>query len=331
MTQTSGSNVGTTKKSPKRRMGGDYTLPDCRMVPEILDQYTAPMIAPWFRALRPTQWVKNVFVLAPLVFAERLADPFLLSQALLAFLTFCAAASCIYLVNDLRDREEDRRHPLKKSRPIASGALSSGAAVTTAVVLGIGALAGAFFLGNIFMLLLGIYLAINLLYSSWLKHIVILDVMAVSSGYVLRVMAGAAAVEVEVSKWLLLCTTFLALFLIFSKRRHELVLLGDSAADHRAVLGHYSAAFLDQMINVVTASTVVSFALYAVDDHTVERFGSEALIYTLPLVLYGIFRYLYLIYQKNEIQDPTIALLKDPALLISVALWGVAVLAIVYL
>lgn len=288
------------------------------------------MIGPLFRALRPVQWVKNVFVLAPLVFAEHLLEPALLLQAGISFLAFCCAASSIYLVNDLRDREEDRRHPLKKNRPIASGALPISVAIAASVMLAVAAVGASLYLGLHFTLILAVYLAINLLYSSVLKKIVILDVMAVSSGYVLRVMAGAAAIEVEVSKWLLLCSIFLALFLIFSKRRHEIVLLGDGAAEHRAVLGHYSAAFLDQMINVVTASTVVSYALYAVDDHTVQRFGSDALIYTLPLVLYGVFRYLYLIYQRNDIQDPTVALLKDPALIVDVFLWGAAVLAVVY-
>ena len=154
--------------------------------------------------------------------------------------------------------------------------------------------------------------------------------MAVSSGYVIRVLAGAAAIDVEVSRWLLLCTIFLALFLIFSKRRHELVLLADEAAEHRSVLDHYSPAFLDQMINVVTASTVVSYALYAVDDSTVEKFGSDRLVYTLPMVLFGVFRYLYLIYQRHEKRNPTEAVLRDLPSVINVVLWGVVVLWIVY-
>lgn len=288
------------------------------------------MIGPLFRALRPVQWVKNVFVLAPLVFAEHLLEPDLLLRAGISFLAFCCAASSIYLVNDLRDREEDRRHPLKKNRPIASGALAVPIAIAASVALAAAAVGASLYLGTQFTICLAVYLAINLLYSSVLKKIVILDVMAVSSGYVLRVMAGAAAIDVQVSKWLLLCSIFLALLLIFSKRRHEIVLLGETAAEHRAVLGHYSAAFLDQMINVVTASTVVSYALYAVDDHTVEKFGSDALVYTLPLVLYGIFRYLYLIYQRTDLQDPTVTLMKDPALIVNVLLWGAAVLAVVY-
>ena len=288
------------------------------------------MIWPLFRALRPTQWVKNVFVLAPVVFAEQLTDPTVMIQAALAFLAFCCAASAIYLVNDLGDREEDRLHPLKKHRPIASGALSVGVAWGAAVVLALVGLGLSIYLGTAFTVLLAIYLGINLAYSNGLKKIVILDVMAVSSGYVIRVMAGGEAIQVEVSNWLLLCTTFLALFLIFSKRRHELVLLANEASGHRSVLSHYSEVFLDQMINVVTASTVIAYALYAVDSETIARFGSDRLIYTIPLVLFGIFRYLYLIYQRTDQRNPTEALLFDLPFMLNVMLWGIVVLWIVY-
>ena len=288
------------------------------------------MIRPLLRALRPVQWVKNVFVLAPIVFAEQLGEAEVSARAMLAFAAFCLASSAVYLFNDLQDREEDRRHPLKRHRPIASGALSVPVAVAADLVLAAAALAIALTFGGVFATLLAVYLAINLLYSSGLKHIVILDVMAVSSGYVIRVLAGAEAIDVEVSRWLLLCTIFLALFLIFSKRRHELVLLADEAAGHRAVLDHYSPAFLDQMINVVTASTVVSYALYAVDSSTVAKFGSDRLVYTLPMVLFGIFRYLYLIYQRHEKRNPTEEVLRDLPSVINVVLWGVVVIWIVY-
>ncbi|MCP3958621.1 MAG: decaprenyl-phosphate phosphoribosyltransferase [bacterium] len=288
------------------------------------------MIGPLFRAMRPVQWVKNVFVLAPIVFAEQLRDPQVLGRAAIAFAAFCLAASTVYLINDLRDREEDRRHPLKRHRPIASGALSVPVAVTAAVILAAAALAASFTLGTRFTVLVAVYLGINLLYSSFLKHVVILDVMAVASGYVIRVLAGAEAIGVGVSAWLLLCTIFLALFLILSKRRHELVLLADAAAGHRSVLSHYSPAFLDQMINVVTASTVVSYALYAVDADTVARFGTDRLVYTVPLVLFGIFRFLYLIYKKEEKHNPTEAVLRDVPSVINVLLWGVLVLWLVY-
>ena len=288
------------------------------------------MIRPLLRALRPVQWVKNVFVLAPIVFAEQLGQAAVLGRAALAFVTFCFAASAVYLFNDIRDREEDRRHPLKQHRPIASGALPVPAAWAAALILAGAALATAASFGAFFGVLLVVYLAVNLLYTSGLKHVVILDVMAVSSGYVIRVLAGAEAIDVEVSRWLVLCTIFLALFLIFSKRRHELVLLADEAAEHRSVLSHYSPAFLDQMINVVTASTVVSYAVYAVDSATVSRFGSDRLVYTVPLVLFGVFRYLYLIYQKHEKHNPTESVLRDLPSVVNVLLWGVLVLWIVY-
>lgn len=285
---------------------------------------------PLFRALRPTQWVKNVFVLAPLVFAEQLTDPAVLMKAILAFFAFCAAASAIYLINDLGDREEDRLHPLKKHRPIASGALSLGVARVAAGVLAAAGVSMALYLGWSFTILLAVYLSINLAYSNGLKKFVILDVMAVSSGYVIRVIAGGEAIQVAVSNWLLLATTFLALFLIFSKRRHELLLLADDASEHRSVLSHYSPLFLDQMINVVTASTVITFALYAMDPETVARFGSDRLVYTMPLVLFGVFRYLYLIYQRKDKRNPTEALLFDLPFMANVVLWGLLVLWIVY-
>lgn len=285
---------------------------------------------PILKAMRPVQWVKNVFVLAPLVFAERLLETELLLRVGMAFLAFCWAASAIYLINDLRDREDDRKHPLKKHRPIASGALSVQAATVTAIILALAALGLSLYLGTVFAALLGTYLAINFAYSNGLKRVVILDIMAVSSGYVIRVMAGATAISVEVSQWLLLCTTFLALFLIISKRRHELVLLADSASGHRSVLSHYSPAFLDQMINVVTASTVVAYSLYCVDESTVERFGDNRLIFTLPMVLYGVFRYLYLIYQRHDERNPTEALLSDWPFVLNVVLWGLVVLWVVY-
>jgi 4-hydroxybenzoate polyprenyltransferase len=288
------------------------------------------MLISLLRAMRPHQWVKNGFVLAPVVFAQELGRAGTLLHALQAFGAFCAAASAVYLVNDLRDREEDRRHPLKKSRPIASGALSVGAARVAASLLAGLAILASLSLGREFLGLVVIYLAINLLYSSWLKQVVILDVMVVASGYVIRVLAGSVAVGVNTSNWLLLCTIFFALFLIFSKRRHELTLLEGDAAAHRSVLSHYSPAFLDQMINVVTASTVVSYALYAVDSNTVARFGTDRLVYTVPLVLFGVFRYLYLIYQRPEPRNPTEAVLTDLPSLANVLLWGLVVLWIVY-
>ena len=288
------------------------------------------MLLALLRSLRPAQWAKNAFVLAPLVFAHRLEEPRLLAAAALAFVAFCAASSAVYLVNDLADREQDRQHPVKRLRPIAAGALPAPAAWVAALVLAAAAALAATRLDPLFGVCLAAYVALNLLYTFWLKHIVILDVMSISAGFVLRVMAGAAAIGVVVSSWLLLCTTFVALFLAFSKRRHELMLLTEAAANQRRVLEHYSPTFLDQMINVTTASTVICYALYAVAPETTARLGTRYLIATLPLVLYGIFRYLYLLYQRPGPRNPTEAILRDAPFLANLALWAGLVVALVY-
>jgi 4-hydroxybenzoate polyprenyltransferase len=283
------------------------------------------------RSLRPSQWSKNVFVLAPLVFGQLLGNPEAVARVALAFVAFCAASSAVYLINDIRDREEDRQHPLKRNRPIAAGILPVPVAYLSAAVLALLAVGAGLRLGSDFAAMVVIYLALIAAYSLGLKQFVILDVMILSVGFVLRVLAGGAAAQVEVSNWLLLCTIFVSLFLAFSKRRHELVLLGEDASDQRSVLSHYSPQFLDQMINVVTASTVVAYALYAVAPETQEKFHTSRLVYTVPLVLFGIFRYLYLIYQKPRQRNPTEAILKDIPSLVNLALWALAVLWIVYL
>ena len=288
------------------------------------------MILPLLRSLRPTQWAKNLFVLAPAVFAGVLLDEKIALRVALAFVAFCFASSSVYLINDIRDREEDRRHPLKKHRPLAAGTLSVPSAVGAVLVLAGAAAAISSYLGLPFALILGGYLLLNLLYTVRLKHMVILDVMSISMGFVLRVEAGAEASGVAVSRWLFLCTTFLALFLAFSKRRHEITLLAGEAAGQRRVLDQYSPAFLDQMINVVTASSVVSYALYAVAPETVQKYHTYDLVYTIPMVLYGIFRYLYLMYQQPGERNPTEAILRDPPFLINMLLWGLAVVWIVY-
>lgn len=284
---------------------------------------------PLLRSLRPHQWTKNIFVFAPLAFSSRLFDLDAVIRSTGTFLVFCAAASAIYLGNDLADRERDRLHPLKRLRPLAAGTLSAATAIATAIGLTTAAVAGAISLGSGLTWVVTAYLAINVLYSLFLKHIVILDIMAVSSGYVLRVIAGALVLDVKTSTWLLLCTTFLALFLSASKRRHEIVLLEQEAANQRRVLADYSPALIDQMINVFTAGTLLSYALYAVSPDTAERFGTS-LAYSLPFVLYGILRYLYLIYQTTDPHNPTEVVLRDLPSMINGALWLAAVTYIVY-
>jgi len=283
------------------------------------------VLPPIAALLRPHQWLKNVFVFAPLVFAGLLNHRESLERSLGAFMVFCAASSSVYVFNDIRDREEDRRHPLKQHRPLAAGTVRLGAAVTVLTALAVAALIGAYLLGSGVLGVVVGYLVLNLLYSAALKHVVILDVMIVAVGFVLRVLGGSQAVGVGLSSWLLLCTIFVALFLVVSKRRHELLMLEASAAEQRKVLSHSSLGFLDQMTSVVTASTVVCYALY-----TVERRESAALVYTVPFVLFGIFRYLYLTYHRPDERSPTEAIVRDPVSLINLALWGALVLVLLY-
>lgn len=283
------------------------------------------------RGTRPGQWVKNVLVFAPLVFAQQALEPRALGRTLAAFALFCLAAAAVYLVNDLLDRDQDRRHPLKRRRPIAAGELAPAAAGAAAAVLGAGALGGAALADPRLALVLGGYLALSLAYARLLKHVVILDAMAVAAGFVLRVVAGGVAAGVALSTWLLLCTSLLALFLAFGKRRHELVLLDADAAAHRPILAEYSAYFLDQMIAVVTTSTLVCYALYTMDPAVHQKLRTARLPLTIPFVLYGIFRYLYLVHRKEGGGDPAQILLADRPLLVTVLFWIGTVFAILYL
>lgn len=282
------------------------------------------------RTLRPQQWVKNLFVLVPLLFAQHLFDPLAVARAMIAFFCFCLVSSSVYVLNDLKDREHDRLHPQKRYRPLAAGELSVSVACSGIVVLLLVALAGGFLLDPTLALIFVTYWLINLLYSIWLKHQVILDVFAIASGFVLRVISGAVVIEAEMSHWLLLCATLLALFLGFSKRRHEIDFLGAHSAGHRQVLDQYSRGFLDMIIGIVTTSTVMSYALYTVSEETVRRFHTKGLLLTVPFVLCGIFRYLYLVYQKDQGGDLTQNLLTDPGLIINICLWVVMTGIILY-
>lgn len=289
-----------------------------------------PWLVSLLLALRPKQWTKNLIVFAGLIFGERLLDPDALWAASVAFLVFCGLSGVVYLVNDVRDREADRLHPTKALRPIAAGDLQPSAALITAGVLAIAAVGVAFSVTSAFGLVAVLYLGLLVFYSTTLKHIVILDVLTLSSGFVLRAWGGAEAVSVDVSHWLLLLALLGALFLALSKRRSELVTLADGARHHRPSLAEYSPQLLDQMISVVTASTLIAYALYTIDADTVARFGTDRLMWTLPFPLYGIFRYLYLVHQREGGGDPSDVLLTDRPILICVALWIAAVIALVY-
>lgn len=281
--------------------------------------------------LRPQQWLKNLFVLAPLLFSKNLFVPDATEKALIAFVLFCLISSSVYILNDVRDREQDQLHPTKRHRPIAAGLLSVWTAYPVMAVLLGSALLGGLVLGQDVVAVLLAYWLINLLYSFWLKHHVILDVFAIAAGFVLRVVGGALAIDMEMSHWLILCTTLLSLFLGFTKRRHEIILLRSQAIDHRQVLQEYSLPFLDMMIAVVTACTLVSYALYTVSEDTVRRFQTHRLLFTLPFVLYGIFRYLYLVYHKDHGGDPTKDLFNDRDIIITLCLWAVTTGVIIYL
>jgi 4-hydroxybenzoate polyprenyltransferase len=284
-----------------------------------------------FRSLRPEQWTKNLFVFAGLIFGLELFDAASVWRAVAAFAVFCALSGVVYVVNDIMDCEADRRHPLKALRPIASGALSPGLAGVVAAVLAVCGLAVAFWLRPAFGAVALAYLLLQFTYSGLLKHVVILDVLAIAIGFVLRAVAGAVVIVVPISHWLLVDMILLALFLALSKRRHELTLLADGASEHRPILGEYSAYLLDQMISVVTASTLVAYIFYCISPETIQKFGTDLLGLTIPFPLYGIFRYLYLVHRREGGGSPSQMLLNDRPLLVCVALWVLAVVAIVYL
>jgi 4-hydroxybenzoate polyprenyltransferase len=289
-----------------------------------------PIVSNLFVSLRPEQWTKNLLVFAALIFAVELGNRRAVLTATGAFAIFCILSGVVYLINDIMDRESDRRHPLKRRRPIAAGALTVRTAAGGAVLLGAAALAGAFAVNTMFGIVAVAYLALQLLYSGPLKHIVILDVLTLAIGFVLRAVAGAVAIEVEISHWLFVCTILLALFIALAKRRHELVLLGEDAAGHRPILGEYSPYLLDQMIVVVAAATLIAYIFYTTTAETVAKFGTAWLGLTIPFPLYGIFRYLYLVHQREGGGSPSDLLLNDRPLLACVVLWVVSVVLIIY-
>jgi 4-hydroxybenzoate polyprenyltransferase len=315
--------------SPSLRSGpGQSVLShDLALAPAV--PHSGPLRAAW-KSLRPHQWTKNLVVFAAPALSKHLFERATLGQSLLAFVLFCALSGTVYLLNDVADVERDRLHPRKRLRPIASGALSPRAGSVLALGLGLASLAAATLLGPRFALCALAYLALNVVYSFRLKEIVILDVLSISLGFVLRAVAGAEAVPVPISDWLLVCTLFLALFLALAKRRHELVSLATTATDHRKILAEYSPYLLDQMISVVTASCLISYAFYTMAPDTVQKYRTERLAWTIPFVLYGIFRYLYLVHQKEKGGSPTDILVTDRPLLLNVFLWALALVWIVY-
>jgi len=283
------------------------------------------------KSLRPLQWSKNAFIFAGLLFSQNLFHLSYLLKSIAAFFLFSFVSGATYIINDIRDLEEDRIHPKKRFRPIASGRLKVSFALPFAIFLILVSLILAFLLNWDFFLVISLYLILTLSYSFFLKEIVILDLLAIAFGFVLRAWAGTVVIGVSLSVWLFICTILLALFLGITKRKTEIALLGDSAPNHRSVLSHYSHNFLDQMTSVVTAATVVSYAIYTVAPETVAKFGTNKLFLTIPFVLYGIFRYLYLIYHAEFMENPEWALIKDLSLTIAILLWIISVVLILYL
>jgi len=281
-------------------------------------------LSAYWQIMRPTHWVKNTFVLAPLLFSREFRDFDQCVKGLIATLSFCLISSVVYIFNDLCDRNEDQQHPDKQHRPLASGKISVGAAgILIFIFAGLGVIA-AVGLNLRFLIVVLIYLGINALYSLGLKHVAILDVMIIAAGFVLRILGGSVALDdVEPSHWLILCTIMISLFLGFSKRRTELVSIEQAGDTTRKVLQYYSVRFLDQAIAMVTAATFICYTLYTVDEHTLEVLGSRAMLITVPSVIYGLFRYIYLVYHKKTSADPATLVWGDVPTLLNLVLWVV--------
>jgi 4-hydroxybenzoate polyprenyltransferase len=287
-------------------------------------------IGRFFPLLRAHQWVKNLFVFAALIFGQALAVPGALARTVAAFTVFCALASATYVLNDIIDVERDRIHPVKRNRPLPSGAVTSREAGILGAGLGALGVVGAAALGGDFLACAAVYVGLQIAYSTWLKDIVIVDVMTVALGFVIRAFAGGVVIDVPVSPWLVICTFLLALLLAVAKRRHEALLLVDAGPEHRKSLGQYSERFIDQMIAVVTGATVIAYALYTVSPEVQEKLGTHYLYVTFPFPLFGIFRYLYLVYHRTGGGDPAALLLQDKPLLANVVLWLFVVLLLLY-
>lgn len=281
-------------------------------------------------SMRPKQWVKNLLVFAALVFSKHLLEVDAVLRSLVAFLVFCLLSGAVYIINDLADREGDRRHPKKKDRPIASGKLKPGPAIAWAILSVAAGLGGAWLLDWRFGALGAGYFLMQLAYSFRLKHVVVLDVIIVAIGFGLRAIAGTFVINVEISSWLFVVTLLLALFVAVAKRRHELLFLEGGGISHRSVLGKYSETLLDQMMAVATSATVVAYCLYTIAPETTEKFGSRNLIFTLPFVLYGIYRYLYLVYRKEAGGAPEKVFVTDLPMIVDILLWVAAVVVVLY-
>ena len=283
-----------------------------------------------FLSLRPRHWVKNLLIFLPLVFGMKLYDFLKDSKVILAFLLFSLAASAVYLINDIIDIEKDKLHPIKRLRPIASGKIGAKKALFAAVILGFLSAVFSFRLNVYFGWIIIIYLGFNLIYSGILKDLVIIDVFCIGVFYLLRISAGIVVAGVEMSYWIIIMTTLLALFVGFTKRKKELELLNFEVAQHRSVLNKYSPYFIDQMVMIITSSIVISYILYTVDARTIRELGTKNLIYSMPFVYYGIFRYLYLIQKIRKEDDPVVILFSDRMMQLNILLCVAVCIFVIY-
>lgn len=288
------------------------------------------MIKSFLKLSRPAQWTKNLIIFAGLIFSKHLFNPQMSLEVLFAFILFCFISSAGYILNDIIDLENDKKHPIKSKRVLASGEISVFSASVMFVITALAGLSLSFVLDISFGIVVIFYFILQIMYSLFLKNIVILDVLTIAFGFILRVVAGGVIISVEISSWLLICTLLLALFLGISKRRHEIILFEDNTIIHRKVLGEYNIELLNQMIAVVTSSTVIAYALYTMSAETIAKFHTRKLIATTPFVLYGIFRYLYLIYKKKGGGEPEKLLLTDKPLIINIFLWIMTAVLIIY-
>lgn len=274
-----------------------------------------------WRLMRPRQWVKSSFVLTGILFANAWRQPQMAQRVLLTAVAFSLAASGVYIINDLIDRPHDLNHPRKKLRPLAAGTVSVAAAVSLMIVLLLAAFALGFLISNKVIIILSLYVLVNIAYSLHLKHVVVLDVFIIASGFMLRILAGTMGVGIAPSQWLLLCGWMMALFLGFAKRRAEIYALSEDGPTHRRVLGHYQPVLLDHMIVVTATCVILSYSLYTMSPATIQTHHTESLIYTVPFVIYGIFRYIYSLHRQSAGGDPALQIFRDPHLLAAIVGW----------
>ncbi len=289
------------------------------------------MILNYLKLVRVPQWIKNFFVFVPLLFSQHLFDVDYFSTTLFAFVVFCLASSLIYVINDIIDIEADKAHPTKKNRPLPSGLISKRSALIVAAVLTAVIVILLPQFNKEFIYFVTVFVLLNLLYSFWFKHIVILDVFSIATGFSIRVLAGAVVISVPISSWLILTTMFISLFLGVMKRHSELILVAENEnAPSRKVLSQYSLNFADQMATVAAAGVIICYALYTVSERTVSAFGTENLIYTTPFVVYGIFRFMYLEYISNKGDNTTKIVFSDLQLILTVLIYAITTVLIIY-